>query len=422
MPRPEILNVPPVEAIERFRSKGYHVGFDWQDTDAVKHARSFTAAKVMKLDILADLREAVDEAIAKGQTFDHFRNRLEPLLKKKGWWGRQRMTDPVTGESRIVQLGSPHRLRTIFDTNIRMSYAQGRWKRIEELKEQMPYLRYVSVQDIRTRPDHAAWHGTVLPVDHPFWQTHYPPNGWRCRCIVQQLDEDDLERYGYEVSPDPKIRTRELINKRTGEVQRVPFGIDPGFAHNVGQVSRQFDAAALRELPVLEPVRTFRDEGRLPMLKIRNRPKAPERSPLLSDLTERGLTPAAARKEIEAIYREIFGIAEDAAEATLRDPEGLEVMFNLGLLRYMLSKDNGREAFLPFVRPTVEDPYEIWLMPYRKRNGRVVLRKRYIGLFEEDAKSQLVVVERYREGWGAWSTYPAKNIDTQRRGYLLYGK
>jgi uncharacterized protein with gpF-like domain len=32
--------------------------------------------------------------------------------------------------------------------------------------------------DGRTRPMHAAWHNTVLPFDHPFWKTHYPPNGW----------------------------------------------------------------------------------------------------------------------------------------------------------------------------------------------------------------------------------------------------
>ena len=95
---------------------------------------------------------------------------------------------------------------------------------------------------------------------------------------------------------------------------------------------------------------------------------------------------------------------------------------NLGLLQYPLGKKDGSEAFIPFIRPTVEDSYEIWLMPYRKENGRVVLRKRYIGLFEDEARSQLVVVERYRDGWSVWNTYLAKGIDSQRRGYLLYGK
>lgn len=234
MAKPEILAVPPVEAVEHFRSKGYHVGFDWRDTDAAQHLASFTVAKAMRLDILEDIREAVDEAIAEGLTFAQFQRRLEPVLRSKGWWGQQELVDPVTGERRLVQLGSPHRLRTIFDTNIRMASAHGRWTRVQRLKGVMPYLRYVAVLDARTRPEHALWHGTVLPVDHPWWRTHYPPNGWHCRCIVVQLSDHDLERYGYRVSPDPDVRQREWLNRRTGEVHQVPFGIDPGFAHNVG--------------------------------------------------------------------------------------------------------------------------------------------------------------------------------------------
>ncbi len=246
MPQPEILDLPPEEAVKNFQAKGFHVGFDWRDTDANTHVRSFTVAKAMKLDILEDIQGAMDEAIADGKTFDWFRDNLEPTLRKKGWWGRQRMVDPVTGESRIVQLGSPRRLRIIFDTNLRMAHAHGRWQGIERLKEQMPFLRYVSVLDARTRPEHARWHGTVLPVDHPFWRTHYPPNGWRCRCIVQQLSDDDLERYGSKVSSGPppgSEQTRPWVNRRTGEAARVPVGIDPGFAHNVGTINPGREAA-----------------------------------------------------------------------------------------------------------------------------------------------------------------------------------
>ena len=192
----------------------------------------------MEQDILEDIRTAVDRAIADGETFEAFAEELEPLLVRRGWWGRQPMLDPLTGETRIVQLGSKHRLRTIFDTNLRTSYGAGRWDRIEELKDRMPYLRYVAVLDDRTRPEHRAWHGIVLPADHPFWRTHYPPNGWRCRCITQQLGEDDLERYGYQVTEPPANanKTREWVNKRTGEVLQVPEGIDPGWDHNVGTV------------------------------------------------------------------------------------------------------------------------------------------------------------------------------------------
>ena len=255
MAEPEILNVRPVEAVEHFRAKGFHVGFDWRDTDAEQHLRSFTVAKAMREDILQDIRGAVDRALADGTTFGTFRAELEPLLRKKGWWGRQPMLDPVTGETRIVQLGSARRLRIVFDTNLRMAYAKGRWERIERVAEARPWLRYVGVLDARTRPQHRAWHGTVLRWDDPWWRAHYPPNGWRCRCIVQQFSDDDLESFGYKPSPNaPNDGARAWRNSRDGKVYQVPVGIDPGFQHNVGLIGR---AAPLRaadpwEIPELD--------------------------------------------------------------------------------------------------------------------------------------------------------------------------
>ena len=64
------------------------------------------------------------------------------------------------------------------ETNLRTAYAAGRWERIERLAPRLPWLRCSAVLDERTRPEHAAWHGIVLPANDPFWSTHYPPNGW----------------------------------------------------------------------------------------------------------------------------------------------------------------------------------------------------------------------------------------------------
>ena len=245
----EPLDLPPREAVEHFRAKGLHAGFSWLDTDAASHLRSFTVAKAMQLDVLSDIRTAVDRAIAQGTTFEEFQDGLEPLLRKHGWWGRERMIDPDTGESKIVQLGSPRRLRIIFDTNLRMAYARGRWERIERVAEARPYLRYVATLDDRTRDQHRAWHGTVLRWDDPFWRTHYPPNGWFCRCTVQQLSEDDLEDFGYQVSPAPPEgwdQMRTWTNKRIKHGKRtyqVPRGIAPGFQHNVGLIKPHVDDA-----------------------------------------------------------------------------------------------------------------------------------------------------------------------------------
>jgi len=266
MAAPEFLAVPPAEAIDVLRGKGYHVGFDWRDTAADEHLASFTVAKAMRLDILVAIREAVDSALADGSTFREFQRRLEPILREAGWWGRQEMVDPATGERRLVELGSPRRLRIMYDTNLRMATARGRWERFERLADARPYLRYVATLDARTRPEHAAWHGTVLPIGHEFWRTHAPPNGWRCRCTLQSLSERDLERFGYRLSPDPAVRTRSWTNRRTGETADVPVGIDPGFDHNSGLLTAAADAGRfLRERTAGAPGDLVAAAGRSPL-------------------------------------------------------------------------------------------------------------------------------------------------------------
>ena len=244
----EIMDVPPGEAIEHFRAKGMHVGFDWRDTAAAVHVRSFTVAKAGRLDVLTAIRGAMDRALSEGESFQAFRERLEPELLRLGWWGEQIEIDPETGEKRVVQLGSPRRLRTIFRANLATAAAHGQWQSIQRLKEAAPYLMYDAILDGATRPAHQAWDGIVLPVDDPWWHTHYPPNGWNCRCSVQQLSADDLERYGLKVHEDrPPYSssgdTRPWRNKRTGQVVQVPRGIDPGWNHNVGRVNLERDAA-----------------------------------------------------------------------------------------------------------------------------------------------------------------------------------
>ncbi len=226
--------LPPEEAIRAFRAKGYAVGFSWRDIYAGEHAGAFTVAKMMRLDLLADVRAAVDKALAEGTTFEDFRKELEPLLIKEGWWGKKEMIDPKTGETHKVQLGSPRRLRTIFETNLRVSYAAGDWERIQNVKKSRPYLRYSAVQDEETRPAHAAWHGTILPVDDPWWKTHAPPNAWRCRCWLIQLSESQMERRGWKPSERPEVTKRTWFNKRIGETRQVPVGIDPGWDYNPG--------------------------------------------------------------------------------------------------------------------------------------------------------------------------------------------
>lgn len=221
---------PPPEVARFFRNKGIKDSFSFEDIEAEEHAVAFAVAKATKADVLLDIRAAVQKAIDDGQTLQQFARDLKPTLEAKGWWGRKVTTDPVTGEEREVQLGSPRRLRAIYNANLRSARAAGQWERIERTKKLLPFLEYRLGPSENHRPAHRAKEGLILPVDDPFWDEWMPPNGWGCKCWVRQITRAEAERRG--VSEAPKVPIKEYENKRTGEVRPVPAGIDPGWDRN----------------------------------------------------------------------------------------------------------------------------------------------------------------------------------------------
>jgi SPP1 gp7 family putative phage head morphogenesis protein len=224
------FELPPEEALNLFRAKGLKPTFAWQDAAHGEHAHAFTVAKMMDVDLLSDVRKSLDQALLDGKPFAAWQKEITPLLQAKGWWGKKEVLDPVTGQMVTAQLGSAARLETIFRTNLQSSYAAGHWDQIQSQADQAPYLMYDAIDDDRTRTAHRAWDGTVLPIGSPWWAQHYPPCGWRCRCSVIQLAEDELDALGVKVtSPTPSTATAAWQNPRTGETLKIPLGVDPGF-------------------------------------------------------------------------------------------------------------------------------------------------------------------------------------------------
>lgn len=231
----DAFDVAPAKAIDYFKRKGLRASYSYADMIGEANDAAFTVAKMMDVDLLGQVRQSLDAAIASGTSFGQWKREIAPILKAAGWWGESEMPDPLTGEAKRVQLGSAWRLETIFRTNMQTAYAAGQWKEIQEQADLAPFLMYDAVDDFRTRPLHAAWDGTVLPVKSAWWKTHYPPNGWNCRCGVIQMDADQLREMGLTPRADPPDDgTFTWTNPRTGEVMRVPNGIDPGFNRNAG--------------------------------------------------------------------------------------------------------------------------------------------------------------------------------------------
>lgn len=226
--------LPPKEAIDFFRQKGFKIGFDYRDVWQSEHQAAFTVAKAMQLDLLQDIRAQVDAALTDGTTFETFRADLKPNLVKRGWWGRAMMPDPKTGEVKDVQLGSTRRLKVIYDTNLRTAHAEGQWARIQAAKDSFPYLRYDHTPSKHERKEHAAWDGLVLKADDPFFQAHMPVKAWGCKCRVTQMNDFMLKQRGLEPGTAPEVPEYTYTNTRTNETQRIPAGVDPAFHYPPG--------------------------------------------------------------------------------------------------------------------------------------------------------------------------------------------
>ena len=208
----------------------------WTDIWEAQHDSAFVVAGAMRDELLDDLRGAVTSAIEDGTTLAQFRQEFDDIVARHGW--------QYNG-------GRDWRTRVIYDTNLRTSYAAGRWAQLQAVKSRRPYWRYRhSHASENPRLHHLGWDGLVLSADDPWWQTNFPPNGWGCKCYIDALSERDLKRLGKD-GPDkaPALNWREVTVGERGPSPRtvsVPEHVDPGFAYAPGSGSMPGRAAQLR--------------------------------------------------------------------------------------------------------------------------------------------------------------------------------
>lgn len=412
-----VFRRPFAEQVAFFRGKlGNQVPTaTWRDLWKSQHDRAFMVAGAAKADLLADLAGAVDAAIAQGETLAQFRKRFKQIVSDRGWHG-------WTGEG--SKAGEAWRTRVIYETNLLTSYSAGR---LAQLKAGgYRYWMYKHSDSVRhPRPHHQALNGVVRPAEDAFWQTHYPPNGWGCRCRVVGVDGPaSAKRLGGDMNK-PLPEGWDEINPKTGE----PVGIDKGWGYVPGGTWQPFDkhaftpecggAASHAEggkcIRALPGQKTFADLGRP---RLRDVPAdlrlpAPE------------LLPRAASREAALLQLAgELGVSKDAPRRWVATKMGVpaldRVLVDYGYLAHMVEKDvDARERYARFVLPTLTDPYEAWATRYD--DGAI--RPRLIGLFE--GKRQLAVIVRLnRDGSLFYNLMNAddRRLDAFRVGALLYGK
>ena len=157
----------------RLRFGDLHPTAKWDDIWQDAHNRAFMVAGAIKADLVADFALAIDKAVSQGTGLQSFAKDFRAIVEKHGWHG-------WTGEG--TKKGEAWRIRTIYGTNMRVSYAAGRFAQLKD--SGFKYWVYRHGNALEPRLQHLAWDGLILEVDHPFWNTHFPPNGWGCTCRV----------------------------------------------------------------------------------------------------------------------------------------------------------------------------------------------------------------------------------------------
>jgi hypothetical protein len=294
----DAISLPPEEAIAFLRQKANVTSERWTDVWQEAHSRAFMVAGAATEAIVQDFREAVAKAIEQGTTLAEFRRDFDAIVAKHGW---------------VYNGGAGWRSSIIYETNLATAYSAGRYAQMTEpdTLRVYPYWQYMHTTSPHPRPQHLAWVGTMLPASDGWWATHYPPNGWRCKCSVRPVSEAGLRRMG-KSGPDtaPPVNMRPWRSRDGRIVTEVPDGIDPGFAYNPGQAWQQHQLPPSAGQP-LRPVIPPAEAVVAPAPTI----AAPHADELLDALRE-----AAAPIEVGRLAQEVQALLGAETDQVLMSP------------------------------------------------------------------------------------------------------
>lgn len=385
-------SLPFKEQIEFFRRKINIPTNSYADIYNNEHDYAFVVAGANRNALLNDFRAAIDKAISQGTTLDEFRQDFAEIVEKHGW--------SYNGSFNW-------RSRVIYETNLNSSYQAGRYQQLRDAK--FPYLEYLHSDYVEhPRELHESWNHLVLNFNDPWWDSHFPPNGYGCQCRVRGRTNGDLKRMGKD-GPDtaPTINWVDRVigeNSDNPRIVRVPEGIDPSFEHIPGQTRLDtFVPNPLDSDPTLKlGVPSVKAVDEWPSIREVSKNR----------LLEKGLT----EEDYATIFLNQFG-ATLTNPAIFRDVAGEALV--IGKQLFTVSKTGelkvakrGHEQFLLLLADSLKLPDEIWTrMEYFDHLQKSVVRRRYISRFMIDGefKPMLAVFEVGDDGWLGVTTFAPDN-------------
>ena len=392
----------------------------WTDAMQGDHDRAFVVAGVTDMAMLEEFQAAVIEG-ARTYDIEAFGAEFDRLVEKYGW---------------SYNGGRDWRVRTIFETNIRTSYMAGRLKQMRDpdMMKARPYWQYIHADTrvpLNPRPQHVEWDGLVLWATDPWWNTHFPPNDWKCSCGVRSLSEDQLKRLG-KTGPDKAPPSQSVVKRMSdGELVILPQGVGRGWDYMPGDLWER----GLVPSRLIEDGGGLIHEGRHAVIIDEPSPLADllsQARPFAAKPLQEGLTP----EDYVGAFLEPFG-ARIGRAVLWEDQTGTRIPISDGYFRtrdgaWKIDK-RGRDIYTPLMAEALMDPDEIWLGvaakpdPVSSDLDELLVDRRYIRA--DTALGIMVVLQVGRRWWEPVTAYLPQNhkgkpnvkgIQGRRGGKLLW--
>lgn len=402
-------SLPFKEQIEFFRRKANVPTNSYADIYNNEHDYAFVVAGANRNALLNDFRAAIDKAINQGSTLEEFRKDFAEIVEKHGW---------------SYNGGFNWRTRIIYETNLNSSYQAGRYQQLRDAK--FPYMEYLHSDYVEhPRELHESWDHLVLDFNDPWWNTHFPPNGYGCQCRVRGRTKGDLKRMGKD-GPDtaPSINWVDRVigeNSSNPRIVRVPEGIDPSFEHIPGKsrlehfVPEPLDDALVTaaESPGVPNQRAF---GELSAPRLVN--------------IDRLITQKLTDDDYVNLFLNEFG-ANLTNPVVFRDVTGEPLVISKSLFTVKKTGKTkvtklGREKYLLLLADALKEPDEIWTrLEWIAALQKSVVRRRYIAryLIDGELKPMLSVFEVGDDGWIGVTAFAAERenyLESLRIGVNVY--
>lgn len=404
-------SLPFEEAIKFFRQKVIMPVKHWAEFTGGQHARAFMVSGAMKEGLLSDLHASIDKAISKGTTLAEFRKDFDATVAANGWNYKGRRG---------------WRTRVIFQTNLATSYAAGRYRQMSDpaVKKARPFKRWRALDGGNRRKLHQEWKNTILPADHPWWQTHFAPCGWGCQCWEETVSHEEFNAVknapGFKTEA-PNDGTYDWKNPATGKTETIRKGIDPGWNYHPGIAAygRQIESDVMD---------AWKAKGAEAWERLTPGDFVSAGRPADIPLDEPVAKPMPALRtfpEMETALKEILGGEQKTFLYPAKDFTHAMMVDAKTLSDRHVPLD--RSQFLPWLPEVLASPFEVWQsFVRRKSTGKVELRTRVIkGFSGGKIKGMLAVFTAKNGVMESWSMMPSSSLgylDKQRVGKLIYAR